>query len=292
MKASLPLFKEIRIENTNSCGYKCVMCPREKLTRRIGYMPLDDFSLVLDRIGPFQGDVHLHGFGEPLLDRQLIEKIGMLKNKSPMSKSLIYSTLGVRLKEGSFLQLLESGLSNMVISLYGFNRDGYEKIHGYDGFDVVKKNLQLLSWAMKNLAGSFEAVVKIPSASIHPSLPVETSLEKNAFCSWLQELGFKTTGWDYAHNYSNGRSYNLPNSEKICPVIRGNRKNILNITWDLNVIPCCYDFNATIRFGNLREHSLEEIFLSPEYLAFVIAHQSNDLSAYPVCQGCEKNDYE
>ena len=76
------------------------MCPREKLTRPIGYMSLDDFSLVFDRIGPFHGDVHLHGFGEPLLDRQLIEKIGMLKKKSPMSRSLIYSTLGVRLKEG------------------------------------------------------------------------------------------------------------------------------------------------------------------------------------------------
>ena len=108
---------------------------------------------------------------------------------------------------------------------------------------------------------------------------------------WVKGLGFELHEWAYVHNYSSGRSYNQPNQERMCPVIDGKRKNILNITWDLNVIPCCFDFNATIRFGNLRNQTLEEIFLSPEYLSFVIAHKSNELSAYSVCQNCEKHDY-
>ena len=83
----VPLFEEIHIENTNSCGYKCSMCPRESQTRQIGFMPLDDFSFILERIGQVpkvalnQRVFHLHGFGEPLLDRHLIPKIEVLKKE-------------------------------------------------------------------------------------------------------------------------------------------------------------------------------------------------------------------
>ena len=56
----IPPFQEVHIENTNSCGYKCVMCPRESHTRRIGFMSTDDFAFLLERTAPFQGIFHLH----------------------------------------------------------------------------------------------------------------------------------------------------------------------------------------------------------------------------------------
>jgi MoaA/NifB/PqqE/SkfB family radical SAM enzyme len=267
------------------------MCPRESQTRKIGFMSLEDFSFALDRIGPFDGIFHLHGFGEPLLDRLLIPKLQELKKKSPLAKALIFSTLGVRVAEDYFFKLLEAGLDGIVISFYGFTQDDYKNIHGYNGFELVKRNLQFLSEAKKHFP-KFLPILKIPSRTISSSLPLACPPERNAFCRWAEELGFNLAEWTYVHNYSSGRHYNAPNTERICPVIVGKRKSILNITWDLNVIPCCYDFNATIPFGNLRNQSLEEIFSSPEYMAFVIAHQTGDLRAYPVCQNCEKNDYE
>ncbi|MBS0626803.1 MAG: SPASM domain-containing protein [Verrucomicrobia bacterium] len=288
---SIPPFQEIHIENTNSCGYKCVMCPREKQTRQIGFMSLEDFSLLLSRVEGFQGKFHLHGFGESLLDRQFVSKIEILKKRFPLANTLIFSTLGVRVKEDYFIKLLKAGLDSLVISLYGFTEEDYQKVHGYNGFDLVKKNLQLLSQAMKISSSPFRAQIKIPGQTISSSLPIRQPPEKIAFCRWAEELGFTIAEWAYVHNYSDGRHYNLPNSEKTCPVINGKRKNILSVTWDLNVIPCTYDFNASIRFGNLKNQSLEEIFSSPEYLSFILAHKSNNLDAYPVCQNCEKNDY-
>ncbi len=287
---SSPRFEEIHIENTNSCGYKCAMCPRESLTRKIGFMSLEDFSLALERIGPFQGIFHLHGFGEPLLDRGLVEKVQELKKKSPLSEGMIFSTLGVRVADDYFQKLLEAGLAAMVISLYGFTQEDYKKIHGYNGFEQVKRNLQLLSDAKKSFS-TFQAILKIPARTLSSSLPLAQPPERISFCQWAEELGFNLREWSYVHNYSNGRHYNTPSKDKKCPVITGRRKNILNITWNLDVIPCCYDFNATIPFGNLRTQSLEEIFSSPEYMAFVIAHQTGELSAYPVCQNCEMSDY-
>ncbi len=289
---SVSKFQEIHIENTNSCGYKCIMCPRDRLTRKIGCMSLVDFSFLLDRIGPFNGTFHLHGYGEPLLDRQLVQKIKLLKKISPLSKSLIFSTLGVRLCEDFFQELIEAGLDSLIISLYGFTRDDYKKIHGYDGFDVVKHNLQLLSRSRKVIPNSFQTYIKIPGRGISPTfMPVAQSSEKIEFCHWAQALGFEIRKWDHLHNYGDGRRFNASNSERVCPVINGRRKSIINITWDFNVIPCCYDFNATICFGNLRKNTLEEIFSSREYFDFIIAHQINNLSGYPICQQCEKFDY-
>jgi MoaA/NifB/PqqE/SkfB family radical SAM enzyme len=288
----VPNFQEIRIENTNSCAYKCVMCPREKQTRDIGFMSVEDFSLVLDRIKSFQGMFHLHGFGEPLLDRRLVEKIALLKKKHPASRNLIFSTLGVSVKEDFFSKVLEAGLNGIIVSLYGYTNEAYQKIHGIDRLDTVKKNLVSLAEAKKRFQNSFRCSIKISDPVLGSTLPIEEDLARDAFRSWVKDLGFDVHPWSYAHNFGEGRGYNLPNSEKMCPVIIGKRKNILHVTWDLNVIPCCFDFNATIPFGNLRSQTLEEIFSSPEYFAFVVAHRTSDLSAYPACQNCEKHDAE
>ncbi len=287
----LPTFHEIRIENTNACGYRCVMCPREKQTRSLGYMSIEDFDLVVDRVGPSKEQVHLHGFGEPLLDRSLIQKIQRLKRRAPKSHSLIFSTLGVKIPD--FEALATSGLDQLIVSFYGYSREPYAKIHGFDGFDRVKANLERLSAAIKDANSSLKVNLKIPSPKFSStSLPLAFPSDLAAFCEWAENLKLEINFWPSVHNYGNGRSFNKPTPNVLCPVVEGRRKNILNITWDLFVIPCCFDFNATIRFGNLREKSLEEIFSGSEYLQFVIAHRSRAIEGYPVCENCEKNDYQ
>jgi molybdenum cofactor biosynthesis enzyme MoaA len=85
---------EIRIESTNYCGYKCVFCPREKMTREQGVMSVDDFILVLRRIKELYGDyseqIHLHGYGESLLDKGLPEKSLLLERLSQIQNCISY----------------------------------------------------------------------------------------------------------------------------------------------------------------------------------------------------------
>lgn len=275
-------FIEIHIENTNSCGYKCIMCPRDKQTRKIGFMSLEDLSLILDRIGSFEGNFHLHGFGEPLLDRKLPSKIRLVKDKFPKCHTMIFSTLGVTQSPEYFQNLVESGLDILFVSFYGFTKEQYQGIHGFNGFEKAKQNLETLSRFKLNV------FVRVPAQKVFSSLPIYD--ERAALIHWIQELGIKVGELPALHNYGDGRNYNAPN-ERMCPVVNGHRKNLLNITWDLNVIPCCFDYNASIPFGNLRIQSLEEIFSSPAYLQFLISHQTGDLSSYPICQNCEKLDY-
>lgn len=283
-------FKEIRIENTNRCGYKCLMCPREKHDRTQGMMSVEDFQIVLERVGLFEGEMHLHGFGEPLLDRHLPDKVRLVKERMPKAKTVVFSTLGVPFKEPYFSSLAEAGLTAIFVSCYGYNPDTYKKVHGVDQFHRLKENLRILSEVRKKNNNCPHVLVMPSSDEMLYTLSSQKD-DRKAFQEWVESLGIPFTFERQLHNYGDGREYNIPKEERLCPVIRDRRRSILQVTWDLNVIPCCYDFNATIRFGNLRESSLEEIFSSKAFFQFSLAHLTQNLRDYKVCQNCEKDQY-
>lgn len=288
-KTSFPHFDQIRIENTNYCGYRCLMCPRDKHTRKQGVMSCEDFALVLSRIPPFSGEVHLHGFGEALLDKSLPEKVRLCKKHLPAALVGNYTTLGVPHKESYFFDLIDSGIDALVVSCYGYTQEGYRAVHGRDTFEIVKRNLETIAKIRTLLESPLRLEVIPPGEEMLLSL--QTAKEsQDTFKTWVESLGFAFAPERRLHNYGDGRSYNRP-SDRLCPVVQGMRRSILQITWDLKVIPCCYDYNATISFGSLRENTLQEIFSSPSYQAFVEAHLSGQLDQYPICQNCEKDLY-
>ncbi len=288
-KNPIPHFEQIRIENTNRCGYKCVMCPRDKHTRKQGMMPIEDFELVLDRIAPFKGELHLHGFGEGLLDKQLPDKVRLAKKKLPDVVAGIFSTLGVPYKENYFFDLVDSGIDAIAVSCYGYTPETYKAIHGRDAFPLVKKNLEILSKSRTFLDSPVRVEVIPSSETMLLTLGTKKD-SRTEFKEWIETLGFSFTPERRLHNFGDGRTYNGP-KERLCPVVKDMRRAILQVTWNLDVIPCCYDYNATIPFGNLRTLSLEEVFTSPPYKAFIKTHLTNNLENYPICQNCEKDIY-
>lgn len=281
----VPDFKEIRIENTNACGYRCFMCPREKQTRKIGFMSIEDFKVVLERLPKKPCSMDLHGYGEPFLDKHLLEKIYLASKSGPFS-TRVFSTLGIEFSDIQLKMIALSKLKFLTISMYGYDRDSYKKIHGTDKFDLVQKNIEKLIKYIKQLRSPLILVLKVfdyenETDGQHNMHAFKKLLD---FYSSNHVLVIKTKAW---HNYGNGRTFN-PFSKKLCPVVEGVRKNILQVTWDLHVIPCCFDYDASLKFGNLKNQSLEEIFSSEAYHTFIDNHKKGDLSKMIVCQGCEK----
>ncbi len=275
-------YDEIRIENTNLCGYKCYFCPREELTRTKGVMPVEDLVTIISQIGDYRGSVDLHGFGEPLLDTDLPQKVGLIKSSWPHSKARIISTLGLSLSDESFKQIVNSGLDTLEVSFYGIDRESYKKSHGVDKFELVRSNLTLISNLIKESNSSLEIVIR--------DLPIidSDSVKRKEIDSWLSGLGVNKVSKHNMHNYGGGREYNQPPKEGVCSVVWGYRKRVLQITWDLNIIPCCFDSNSTVIFGNLRESSLAKIFQGERYIEFINSHKDNNLTSYPVCEKCER----
>ena len=282
------LFQNIRIENTNLCGYKCIMCPRERLTRKKGIMSLEDFKFLIDHFKLFQGQLDLHGYGEPLLDPNLIKKVEYARYMCVNSTIIFFTTLGVPIKPLTFYKLAKAGINQIYISCYGFNREEYKTIHGVDNFDLVCQNLKLLSEEKKLANNSFEIILITHNRATTKSLTKKT-YDKKDFFKWVESLDIDTQAELNLHNYGNGRDYNKAEKTKTCSIAWGYRQSVLQITWDLKIIPCCFDFNSSIILGDLKKQSFQEIFFSTTYKNFINAHLTNKLEKYPVCNNCERD---
>ena len=281
-------FEQVRIENTALCGYHCVFCPREKLTRKNGVMSIEDFELVLERIGHHSGRVDLHGFGEPLLDRSLPLKIRLLKRRWPSAIPSMYSTLGTRVVAAWMRELVEAGLQQIEVSLYGFDRASYRLVHGVDKFEVACENLRQLCSLRDEICNDLKIIAR---AVPHHNTVEYTSVNHDSvyhFHNWLRWLGIDVIRERALHNYGVGRKYNPGGKGLRCSVTWGFRYRVLQLTWDLQVIPCCFDFNADMPLGDLHHQTLNEIFDSDVYRAFYRAHWLDDLQKMPICRACER----
>ena len=72
----------VQIESTNLCNAKCVFCPRDEMHRRQGVMDFELYRKVVDECAAL-GITHVreHNYGEPFLDKQLVEKVRYAKSK-------------------------------------------------------------------------------------------------------------------------------------------------------------------------------------------------------------------
>src|SRR3989339_1145320 len=131
----------VHIENTNACNAKCIMCPREKMNRNIGVMDFPLFKKVVDECAahPRLKELHLHGYGECLLEDGFDRKVKYAKEKG--IKTIYIVTNGSLLNEEICKNLISSGLDKMKISFYGATQEIYEKVHVNLKFSVLEKNV-------------------------------------------------------------------------------------------------------------------------------------------------------
>jgi len=281
-------FSELRLENTNRCAYRCFFCPRESMTRTQGFMSLEDLALILKRLGPntFEGRVDLHGFGEPLLDRGLQQKLALLKQTHPQATPRIFSTLGVRVGETCFEDLVKAGLRIIEVSFYGFEAEAYRKVHGVGQHQLAQRNLADLCQVLRRYPDQLQVVVRAFPTHEEVKPPQDDPSQREALYEFLLDHGVALIRERALHNYGDGRVYNRPGRGRPCSVTWGYRRRILQVTWNLDVIPCCFDFNADICFGNLRNQTLAEIFHGDRYRSFIAAHLE-DRPEGP-CVSCER----
>lgn len=281
---NLPVLRQIRIENTNACGYKCTFCPREKMDRPVGIQSVEDFVFVMDRVEEYlgkkySGGVHLHGYGEPLLDKKLPEKIKLCHARWPKIKTTIITTLGYNLSREYIQELVDSGLCKLVVSFYGSDPETYKAHTTVDRFDIAFNNLKLLL----ELAALRDKPMEIKvQAHIFGLKSTADQKNKENFLKQIKELKVPIS-YIRLHNYGDGRNY-LKSKKLLCERAIGRR--FLQVTWDLNVKPCGLDYNAQEKFGNLRTMTLKEIFMSEKAKQFLSDHCNENADVYSICKNC------
>ncbi len=136
--------KHIQIESVNGiCTSRCIMCTYKKWTRKPHIMKNDIYKNILEKFIPIRDNIQyltLHGNGEPLLDKGLIEKIKIAKDMG--FKGIGFATNCTELNESMSEDLIKAGLDTIICSVDGINKETHESIRIGTNFEEVVNNIK------------------------------------------------------------------------------------------------------------------------------------------------------
>ncbi|MCP4154478.1 MAG: radical SAM protein [bacterium] len=269
---------EIAIEITNHCNADCIMCPRQKMTRKKGFMELNLFKKIVEEIKEYTEFVFLHLAGEPLLHPELKKMITYCK-EAGLKTAL--STNAIVLDQEKSAALIDSPLDMVVLSLDGVTKETYEKIRKKANFETTHQNinyfLELKSKAKKG-----------PYAMIQLIYQKENFSEaKEFYAKWKKSAADVVRIKPYL-NYPGLDEYmgKIPQKQDKYkqPCILIWRQP--SIYWDGTVVSCCMDFLSQMPIGNVNHNTIAEIWNSDKVKKMREIHARGDYHTLPLCKDC------
>jgi MoaA/NifB/PqqE/SkfB family radical SAM enzyme len=130
------------IDVTNGCQLSCPICPTglKLQDRPIGSLSLDLFKDLLDEIGDFVFFIDFYNWGEPLINKKIDEYIKIAHQRRIWTT--ISSNLSLPLTDQRIQGLIESGLSELIISVDGASPETYATYRQGGDFELVIQNMQ------------------------------------------------------------------------------------------------------------------------------------------------------
>jgi radical SAM protein with 4Fe4S-binding SPASM domain len=266
------------IEPINLCNLKCLECPTGTgdLTRPKGQISLNRFNDLLDKLKKSAWFVNLYFQGEPFMHPEFpifVEKAKKARLITSTSTNAHYLSKAIARK------VVEAGLDIIILSFDGLTQEVYKKYRVNGQIDRVFEGLHNLVEAKKELNAAKPVIIGQFLAFKHNEHQIQ-EFKKQAFELGLDKAEIKTA---QIYNVTN-KQYLLPTQKSLSRYtlladgtaeIKGRTRNrcwkhwsSCVITWDSELIPCCFDKNASYSFGNLDKYSLNQIWFHPHYNAF------------------------
>lgn len=278
----IPKNNELRFEVTTKCNYNCIICPREKLTRKKETMSFEMFRMLFDKINQETDQydtLTFPGLGEPLLDKTLNKKIEYAKNKKFHVLILTNASL---LSVDRFKELEDLGVDSIRVSFYGNTTESYASVHG-----VRNKNL------FEKIRDNLTEICKIKKRTqVLLTYNVVENNNDSYVSSWITYWNDKADLLEvwHPHNWVDGRDYRKVQKEKLKTCGRP-FKTPLQVQVDGTVNMCCFDFDGKLLLGDLKTQSLEEIFESPMFNKIEQCHLTGDFeNSGLICENCDQRN--
>jgi len=261
----------VQIESTNICNAKCVFCPRDEMHRRQGVMEMDLFTKIVDECAA-RGITHVrvHNYGEPFLDRQLVEKVRYAKAKGIKEVGMISN--GSLITEDIAQGMIDAGLDAINISVDAAGKDVFERTRLNLDYDTVVANIRSL------------ARLRREAGRTHPKLILSfvrqnNSAEEQEFIREWSQVADKIHITDL-HNWAG--TLNARSAVQF-PCYR--LWLTFTVLWDGRVSLCCADFDGRHILGDLRTSTIEQVWNSPAYRA--VRRQHLESGGPEICRSCD-----
>jgi len=271
----MPLSMEI--EPTTSCNLRCPQCPSglREFTRDTGMLDLNLYKKILDEIHPELVWLILYFQGEPFLNKNFLEFVKYAATKNVYTAT---SSNAHYFNDEMAKATVQSGLDRLIISIDGTSQDTYGKYRiGGKIEKVIEGTQNLLKWK-KELGVKTPHIIWQFIAFKHNEHQIP-EIKKLAKEIGVDELGIKTA---QIYDYQTSDEF-IPENEKLSRYSKTDdgykiKNKLLNqcwrmwrgsvITWDGLVVPCCFDKDATHRFGNVSKQTFKEVWKGEQYNNF------------------------
>jgi len=281
------------IETTNACNMKCKMCPRTTMmTRKIETIDIETFNNVIEQIRPYTKEewaiwqnfvekkygiprndmsenhffLHvipkvlvLHGYGDPLLDKNMPKRVKRLTEKGIPS---YFSCNPANIDLEKNLEMFRNGLGYIKYSIESVDDFLHKKIRGeasnFSG--SYQKILQLLEEKEK---GGYQTTIVITMLDLKRANQIEEYRKlKKAFKGLDIYLYLKSQDqqW-YENKYDGTKSIHWM---EFCQFPWSS----MTIKSNGEAAMCVEDFNNEIILGEVRKETLYEIWNGKRYTQF------------------------
>ena len=280
---------EVSQELTNHCNLNCVMCFRESMTREKGLMDFDLAKRAIDGLKAFPKALFLpQGFGESLMYPDFVDVLRYARSVLPNTIAMI--TNGTLLTPEISSQIVQESLADVIVfSVESADKGQYEQIRRGGDFESLVANITSLFEIRRSLGVVKPRICIRGVAADDGSSTVESlqglwgeflssgdQIAVNEFRSWggiadQDSLGAET-------KRKTGRIRRLACRQLFRTFMIG---------FNGDVTPCCYDFDFSLRIGNITESSFKSLWMGSELARLRDLHLRGRFAEIPLCSQCK-----
>ena len=257
----------VYIDPSGACNFKCNFCPcnvsgfMQKERHKIMDMSL--FEKIVSDLKAFQKKIrviYLFAFGEPLLNRNIVPMIRLLRESKVCDEIRMY-TNGAMLNPELNTELADSGIDLIRISVNALEGEAYKEICGVElDYNVFYRNVQDL---YRKTRGKAEIAIKLVNVTLKEKEQLERFHEmyepvsdyifvEDIFDGWpdfaevvIPEGVLTKNNWDWRKDNHDICTYSLTTM------------TIHSNGW---VSPCCADWKFGVVYGDVNKSSVKEIW--------------------------------
>lgn len=268
----------ISFEPTTACNLRCPECPSglRSFTRQTGNLKSDFFRKTIDQISEKLISLTFYFQGEPYINPAFLD---MVRYAHDQRIYTVTSTNGHFLDDENCKKTIESGLDRIIISIDGTTQEVYQQYRKEGNLEqVIQGTKNLIRW--KKQLKSHAPYIIFQFLVVGPNEHQIEEVKVLAKDLGVDEVKLKTA---QLYDFQNGNPL-MPKNEKYArykklPNGTFALKNKITdecwkmwhscvITWDGQVVPCCFDKDASHPFGQTGKTEFKEIWFGTEARRF------------------------
>ena len=285
----------IDFELANSCNYKCSFCPyslKPSMRPRgfnVSGSKMIDINLVEKILREANGRLYAVELGyntEPLLHPQALKIAALCSQYGVLDIRM--GTNGSLLGNFNFKDIIESGITQLQVSVDAVDSSSYKKARNSENYSKVVDNIKSFVRSRDEMGSKLPRIrityVKTPENAPNAQLFI-SQWNEIADIIGIQDLLVYPDS-DLAVGTGNFVGRDMDNTESCyMPKVR------LSIRSDGTVHPCCNVPGMKLKVGDLNKKTVQQVWLSPSMKALRTSHYSEAWKKNKICRECIANTY-